>query len=74
MQTNAECFLPLTNEQTMIPPVVVALLKLEFIPVDNVDGLGRIGDGPGCQVDGHHEENGKEPLQELLIGELDLVG
>lgn len=57
----------------MVPPVVVALLKLELIPVDDVDRLGRVGDGPRGEVDGHDEENREKPLKELLIGELDLV-
>ncbi len=57
----------------MVPPVVVALLKLELIPVDDVDGLGRVRDGPRGEVDGHDEENGEKPLKQLLISQLDLV-
>lgn len=63
----------LTNGQAVVPPIVGALLEAEARLVTDLLCYWRCTQGPRAQVDKHHQQYGKHPLQQLFVSELHLV-
>lgn len=63
----------LTHRQGVVPPVVLALQELEAAAVADLVGGGRSAEGPGAQVDHHDQQHWCQPLQQLLVRQLNLV-
>lgn len=63
----------LTNGQTMVPPIVDALLELQALIVNYLFGIRRIRERPGTQIDQHDQQDGHHPLKQLFVGQLNLV-
>jgi len=63
----------LTNGEAVIPPVVGALLEAQTRVVENILAIRRRTQRPRAQVDEHHQQDGKHPLQQLLVRQLHFV-
>lgn len=63
----------LTDSQTVIPPIVRALIKFQIMIIRDHFRVRRRADGPRAEIDQHHQQYRHHPLQQLLVGQLDFV-
>jgi len=63
----------LTDSQTVIPPIVRTLIKLQVMIIRDHFRVRRRADRPRAEIDQHHQQYRHHPLQQLLVGQLDFV-